>query len=124
MFLAISNLSSWTRSSGATCTRFWPVCWSAVPRLRGPYRSSTPSINTEQVMIVEVQHETRLEYTQSVTESVTEVRMEPASDGDQSCRSFHLTVSPPTQLFRYQDGFGNRVHHFNVLAGHAQVRIL
>lgn len=75
-------------------------------------------------MILEIQHETRLEYSESVTESVTEVRMEPVSDANQSCRSFHLTVSPPTQLFRYQDGFGNRVHHFNVLASHLQVGIL
>src|SRR5260370_20341110 len=75
-------------------------------------------------MIVEIQHETRLEYSEPVTESVTEVRIEPVSDSDQSCRSFHLVVSPLTQLFRYQDGFGNRVHHFNVLARHPQVRIL
>jgi transglutaminase-like putative cysteine protease len=75
-------------------------------------------------MILEVQHETRLEYSEPVTESVTEVRLEPVSDGDQSCRSFHLMVSPPTQLFRYQDGFANRVHHFNVLARHQEVRVL
>src|SRR2546425_11162187 len=75
-------------------------------------------------MIFEVQHETRLEYSETVTEAVTEVRMEPVSEADQSCRSFHLAVSPPTPVFRYQDGFGNRVHHFNVLAGHQQVRIL
>jgi transglutaminase-like putative cysteine protease len=75
-------------------------------------------------MILEVQHETRLEYSEPVTESVAEVRMEPASDTDQSCRSFHLAVSPPATLFRYQDGFGNRVHHFNILSPHRQVRIL
>lgn len=75
-------------------------------------------------MILEVQHETRLAYADPVTESVCEVRMEPASDADQSCRSFHLAVSPPTGLFRYQDGFGNHVHHFNLLAPHREVRIL
>src|ERR1043166_9451943 len=75
-------------------------------------------------MILEVQHETRLEYSEPVTEAVTEVRMEPVSDTDQSCHSFHLAVSPPTELFRYQDGFANSVHHFNVLAVHRQVRIL
>jgi transglutaminase-like putative cysteine protease len=75
-------------------------------------------------MILEVQHETRLEYSEPVTESVTELRMEPGSDADQSCRSFHVVVSPPAMLFRYQDGFGNRVHHFNVLAAHRQVQIL
>jgi transglutaminase-like putative cysteine protease len=75
-------------------------------------------------MILEVQHETRLEYLQPVSESMVEVRMEPASDADQSCRSFHLNLTPATEYFRYQDGFGNRVHHFNLLAAHQQVRIL
>lgn len=75
-------------------------------------------------MILEVQHETRLDYSELVTEAVTEVRMEPQSDSQQSCRSFDLVVSPPTQLFRFLDGFGNHVHHFNLLAGHNQVRIL
>src|SRR2546430_1102883 len=75
-------------------------------------------------MILEIQHETRLEYSEPVIESMTEVHMEPVSDADQSCRSFHLEVSPPADVFRYQDGFGNRVHHFNLLAAHQQVRVL
>jgi transglutaminase-like putative cysteine protease len=75
-------------------------------------------------MILEVQHETRLEYSESVTEAVTELRMEPVSDDDQSCHSFHLAVSPPTEMFRFHDGFTNSVHHFNVLTSHREVRIL
>ncbi|MBY0526176.1 MAG: transglutaminase family protein [Gemmataceae bacterium] len=75
-------------------------------------------------MILEVQHETQLEYSGAVAESMTEVRMEPVSDGEQSCHSFRLVISPQTELFRYQDGFGNRVHHFNLLQSHAQVRVL
>jgi transglutaminase-like putative cysteine protease len=75
-------------------------------------------------MILEIQHETHLKYSDPVTESVTEVRMEPASDADQSCRSFHLAVRPATERFRFQDGFGNHVHHFNLLGPHAQVRVL
>jgi transglutaminase-like putative cysteine protease len=75
-------------------------------------------------MILEVQHETRFAYTEPVTEAVTELRMEPASDADQSCHSFHLAIQPPAEVFRSQDGFGNRAHHFNLLAAHDQVRIL
>ena len=75
-------------------------------------------------MILEIQHETRLEYTEPVIESMAELRMEPASDAEQSCHSFHLAVSPLAEQFRFQDGFGNRVHHFNILAPHTQVRIL
>jgi transglutaminase-like putative cysteine protease len=75
-------------------------------------------------MILEIQHETRFEYTEPVSESVTEVRMEPLADSDQSPHSFHLSLSPSCALFRYQDGFGNYVHHFNLAAPHRQVRIL
>ncbi len=75
-------------------------------------------------MILEIQHETRLTYPETVVEAITEVRMEPVSDADQSCRSFHLAVTPSTEVSRFQDGFGNRVHHFNVLGHHQQVRIL
>ena len=55
-------------------------------------------------MILEVQHETRLEYAEPVTEAVAEVRMEPASDAEQSCRSFHLDVSPPCPVSRRDQG--------------------
>jgi transglutaminase-like putative cysteine protease len=75
-------------------------------------------------MILEIQHETRLEYAEPVTESVAEVRMEPVSDARQCCHSFHLNVTPATEIFRYQDGFANHVHHFNVLEPHARVTVL
>jgi transglutaminase-like putative cysteine protease len=75
-------------------------------------------------MILEVQHETRFEYTEPVAEWMTEVRMEPGSSADQSCHSFHLAVSPPAELFRFQDGFGNRVHHFNLPAVSRSVSLL
>jgi transglutaminase-like putative cysteine protease len=75
-------------------------------------------------MILEIQHETRLEYAAPVTEDFTEVRMEPRSDADQSCRTFHLKVSPPAEVPSFRDGFGNRVHHFNLLAPHAHVTVL
>lgn len=75
-------------------------------------------------MILEIQHETRVEYPSAVTEAFTELRMEPTSDAHQSCRSFHLRISPAVETHRYQDGFGNRVHHINILAPHQVVTIL
>ncbi len=75
-------------------------------------------------MILEVQHETRFSYSRPVTETIAEVRMEPTSDAEQSCRSFALQVSPRTESFRYCDGLGNSVHHFNVLESHDEIRIL
>jgi len=75
-------------------------------------------------MILEIQHETSMEYSEPVAEWLTEVRMEPASDERQSCHSFHLLVSQPATPFRYLDGFGNRVHHFNLVQPHKHVRLL
>jgi transglutaminase-like putative cysteine protease len=75
-------------------------------------------------MILEVKHETRLKYTEPVSEALTEVRMEPVSDEDQSCHSFRLLLSPPTEVFRFQDGFHNRVHHFSLLSPHREVCVL
>ena len=75
-------------------------------------------------MILEVQHETRLEYTEPVREAMTEVRMEPASDAEQSCHSFHLKVSPQAEVYHFHDGFGNRVHHFGLLGSHDHIHIL
>ena len=75
-------------------------------------------------MILEIQHETRLEYTEPVSEWVTELRMEPLSDRDQTCQTFHLALSQPAGTFRFQDGFGNRVHHFNLLTPVQTVRVL
>jgi transglutaminase-like putative cysteine protease len=74
-------------------------------------------------MILEIQHETRFTYSSPVTETIAEARMEPASDADQSCRSFALHVSPPAEVFRYRDGLGNAVHHFNVLEPHEEICI-
>jgi transglutaminase-like putative cysteine protease len=75
-------------------------------------------------MILEIQHETYSAYSEPVRESTTEVRMEPVSNAEQSCHSFHLAIDPPTDPVRYQDGFGNRVHSFNLLPTHNHVRIL
>ncbi len=75
-------------------------------------------------MILQIQHETRLHYTDPVTEWIAEVRMEPVSDAHQTCHSFHLRLSEPAGLFRYQDGFGNQVHHCNLLAPHQEIRLL
>lgn len=75
-------------------------------------------------MILEIQHETCLRYSAPVTEWVAEMRVEPISDANQSCQTFHLGVSQPTQIHRYADGFGNRVHHFNLMTPHLEVRVV
>lgn len=75
-------------------------------------------------MILEVQHETTMEYSEPVTEWRCELRMEPVSDGQQRCHSFRIAVSQPAVVASYVDGFRNRVHHFNLLRPNLSVRIL
>lgn len=75
-------------------------------------------------MILEVQHETSMTYSSAVREWLCELRMEPTNDVTQRCHSFQITVSQPAALQRYVDGFGNRVHHFNLLEPRSTVQIL
>jgi len=75
-------------------------------------------------MILEIQHETTMEYSQPVSEWLCELRMEPMSDRGQRCHSFQITIGQPATISKYVDGFGNRVHHFNLLKPPATLRIL
>ena len=75
-------------------------------------------------MILEIQHETEMEYSQPVSEWLCELRMEPVSDGGQRCHSFQISIGQPVNLSNYVDGFGNRVHHFNLLKPPMTLRIL
>lgn len=75
-------------------------------------------------MILEIQHETAMEYSQPVSEWLCELRMEPMSDASQRCHSFQISVGQPVTLCNYVDGFGNRVHHFNLLKPPTSLRIL
>lgn len=75
-------------------------------------------------MILEVQHETTMEYSEPVGEWRCELRMEPVSDATQRCHSFRVNVSQPTTISSYVDGFRNKVHHFNLLRPNLTVRIL
>jgi len=72
-------------------------------------------------MILEIQHETRLQYSQPVIEWLAEFRVQPLSDDGQSCQSFHLGISQPVAVHKYCDGFGNNVHHFNLLSPNLEV---
>lgn len=66
-------------------------------------------------MLLRVQHETKLSYTEPVSETVFEVRMAPPSDEDQTNLGYHLRTHPSAPVTVYRDGFGNRVDLFNIL---------
>lgn len=76
-------------------------------------------------MILKVEHSTVFEYEGPIYETATEVRLHPASDtGSQRCASFSLNVTPAATVFEYTDFYGNKVHHFNILQSHRQVKIV
>jgi transglutaminase-like putative cysteine protease len=69
-------------------------------------------------MYYSILHKTRFRYSAPVSESVTEVRMQPRSEGAQRCLSFRLATSPAAGVHSYTDCYGNIVHHFNIPAPH------
>jgi len=72
-------------------------------------------------MLLRIDHETRLTYTEPITEAVIELRMAPESNEDQTVLGYRLRVTPPAPVTTYRDGFGNRVDLLNVLAPHREV---
>jgi transglutaminase-like putative cysteine protease len=70
-----------------------------------------------------IRHITRFRYSEPVRENVTEVRMQPRTEGSQRCVSFTLSVLPRAVLSSYQDHLGNTVHHFDLPAAHSQLTL-
>jgi len=70
-----------------------------------------------------IRHTTRFTYDADVSESVMELRMQPASEGPQQCLQFELQVEPRTRVFAYTDSLGNAVHHFDLPGRHHELSI-
>jgi transglutaminase-like putative cysteine protease len=65
-------------------------------------------------MLLRIDHETKLTYSEPATEHVVEVRMAPLSDEDQTSLGYRLRTTPAAAVTAYRDGFGNRVDLFNI----------
>jgi transglutaminase-like putative cysteine protease len=74
-------------------------------------------------MLLQIQHETKLLYSEPVTETVFEVRMAPPSDEDQTNLGYRLRISPAAPVTIYRDGFGNRIELFNILSAYHELII-
>lgn len=75
-------------------------------------------------MFYHIRHLTRFTYSAPITESVTEVRMQPRESVGQRCMNFRLTVRPTSHISTYLDFLENRVHHFNIPGAHREVAIV
>jgi transglutaminase-like putative cysteine protease len=60
-----------------------------------------------------VTHTTRYNYPLPASNSFNEVRLMPATDEQQTCMGFRLTLEPHARLFEYDLPTG-KVHHFNL----------
>jgi transglutaminase-like putative cysteine protease len=74
-------------------------------------------------MLLRIQHETKLRYTEAVAETVFEVRMAPQSDEDQTSLGYRLRTNPGAPVTSYRDGFGNRVDLFNLMTPYQDLTI-
>jgi transglutaminase-like putative cysteine protease len=75
-------------------------------------------------MLLKITHETNLTYSDTISESVMELRVAPRQEQDQHRLSFDLGIGPPTSVNSYFDWLGNTVHAFTVNAFHNEIRIL
>jgi len=74
-------------------------------------------------MILRIDHETHLEYSDDVSEHVFELRMAPSSDEDQTTLGCRIQVNPNGPSTTYLDGFGNRVELLNILGASRGVAV-
>jgi len=75
-------------------------------------------------MFYSIRHVTKYFYSAPISESFTEVRMQPRSEANQRCLTFQLSVSPRTRVFSHRDHFSNSVHHFDVAGLHSRLLIV
>ncbi len=74
-------------------------------------------------MYYSILHKTRFRYSAQISESFTEARMRPLSEGMQRCLKFKLSTSPTATVSSYQDCYGNTVHHFDIPSQHRQLTV-
>lgn len=74
-------------------------------------------------MHLRVIHRTVYDYDYPASQSHSEVRLMPLTDGTQTCHQFHLEVEPAVRTFHYEEP-GGPVHHFSVLASHRRLSIV
>lgn len=74
-------------------------------------------------MYYAISHLTLYKYSEPISDSVMEIRMQPRSDGIQRTIRFDLKVSPETRIFSTRDYLGNVIHNFNIPALHESLAI-
>lgn len=74
-------------------------------------------------MQLRIHHETKLNYSNPVSETIFELRMAPPSNEDQTSMGYQLKISPQAPVTSYRDGFANRVDLFNISSPYRELVI-
>lgn len=74
-------------------------------------------------MKLEIVHSTRYRYSGPIAETVMELRLQPMDGNGQRCLDFRLELSHGIKPKTYRDGFGNRVHYFNLVRPHSGLSV-
>jgi transglutaminase-like putative cysteine protease len=72
-------------------------------------------------MRLQIKHTTVFQYSESINEAYTEMRLRPLESAGQRCYRFSLVTEPRGEVMSYLDRYGNQVHHFDTLQSHDQV---
>jgi transglutaminase-like putative cysteine protease len=72
-------------------------------------------------MYYQIEHITRFRYSQPISESAMEVRMQPRTEGNQRCLRFNLYTNPQARTQHYADYLKNVVHFFDIPFKHSQL---
>ena len=75
-------------------------------------------------MKLEIVHSTRYRYSGPIAETVMELRLQPMDGNGQRCLDFKLELSHGIKPKTYTDGFGNRVHYFNLVRPHSGLSVV
>jgi transglutaminase-like putative cysteine protease len=75
-------------------------------------------------MLLKIIHQTDLSYSDTIAESVMELRVTPRQEAGQRRLGFHLAIGPQANVSSHLDWLGNIVHAFTVSAPHDEIKIV
>jgi transglutaminase-like putative cysteine protease len=74
-------------------------------------------------MYYQIQHVTAYRYSEPISESLMELRMQPRTEGPQRCWDFQVRTTPRAHIGSFRDALDNTVHHFDIPGRHDQLTI-
>lgn len=75
-------------------------------------------------MFLEIEHRITFQYSDYVSDSWMELRVEPKETPHQKVRRFLLAVGPPSKVHAHTDWLGNHVHAFSIPKYHDKIEIV